>query len=324
LLDCSHFTGTGSGLLDISAVVGNNDEITGLSSHNGFLIVFCKNNIVIYQNADDPTVMSVADVINGVGCVARDSIQNTGTDLVFLSQSGVRSLARTIQEKSMPMRELSYNVRDTLVDTLNNEFVEDVKSVYFERDAFYLLQLPSSQIIYCFDMRNTLETGASKVTTWSGLNLKAFCTSETRRLFFGVLGGIAEYFGYLDGGQPFRMIYFSSSSDVTAPQTLKLLKKINITVLGNNSQEYTIKYGFDYKPTYSLRYASSEGDSSVSEYNIAEYGVGEYSGGLGVYKIRANVGGSGDIVKFGVETVINGAPVSLQQAQLYLKIGKLI
>jgi len=324
LLECSHFTGTGSGLLDISAVVGNNDEITALASHNNFLIVFCKNNIVIYQNADDPTIMSVADVINGVGCIARDSVQNTGTDLIFLSQSGVRSLSRTIQEKSMPMREVSYNVRDTLVDNVTNEISANIKSVYFERDAFYLLSLPSTQLIYCFDMRSVLESGASKVTTWNNNKYKAFCASETRRLFFGVAGGIAEYFGYLDGTTSYRMIYFTSNTDVTTPQTLKFLKKVNVIALGNASQQYVVKYGFDYAPTNSTRYYAKAAGNTSSEYNISEYNIAEYSGGLGVSQIKVNVGGSGSIVKFGIETDINGAPVSIQQAQIYLKIGKLI
>lgn len=323
LLDCSHFTGAGSGLLDISAVVGNNDEIVALASHNNFLIIFCKNNIVVYQNADDPTVMSVADVISGVGCIARDSVQNTGTDLVFLSQSGVRSFARTIQEKSMPMRELSINVRDTLLDNITNEFPANIKSVYFERDAFYLLLLPSTSSVYCFDMRTTLENGASRTTTWNNIAYKCFFASSTR-LFLGVDGGIAEYLGYLDGTEPYRMVYFTAYSDIATPQTLKILKKISVTVLGNSSQSFVVKYGFDYKPTNSTRYYTSTSSGLSSEYNIAEYGLSEFSGGLGVIVIKVNAGGTGDVLKFGIETDINDAPVSIQKAQVYLKVGKLV
>ncbi len=96
LLDGAAFTGTGSGLLDISSVVGNNDEITALAYHNSYLVIFCKNHIVIYQGANDPTTMTLADVVVGVGCIARDSVQSTGTDLIFLSKSGVRSFNRTV------------------------------------------------------------------------------------------------------------------------------------------------------------------------------------------------------------------------------------
>ena len=48
LLEGWDFAGAGSGILDISSVVGSNDEIVGLANHNGFLIIFCKNNILVF------------------------------------------------------------------------------------------------------------------------------------------------------------------------------------------------------------------------------------------------------------------------------------
>ena len=37
--------------------------------------------------------MSLEDVITGIGCLSRDSIKATGMDLIFMSQSGVRSFS---------------------------------------------------------------------------------------------------------------------------------------------------------------------------------------------------------------------------------------
>ena len=92
-------TGT-AGSLNISEIIGDGDPIVALASHNGFLIIFCQNRIVVYSSAQDPSALVLSDVVNGIGCVARDSVQNTGTDVVFLSATGVRSLTRTIQEIS--------------------------------------------------------------------------------------------------------------------------------------------------------------------------------------------------------------------------------
>ena len=324
LVDGSEFAGTGAGLLDISSVIGNNDEITAIADHNGFLVVFCKNNIVVYANADDPTNITLSDVITGVGCIARDSVQKTGTDLVFLSRSGVRSFSRTIQEKSMPMRELSINIRDEMVDNINNETLANIKSVYFERDAFYLLTFPSTNLIYCFDMRTVMENGGSRVTTWTGVDYKSFCATEDRNLLLGVAGGVATYRNYTDNGNPYRMVYFTSSTDMGAPSTLKFLKKASIVVIGNDTQDFVVKYGFDYTTTYTSRFYISDNSEVPSEYNISEYGIGEYTGGLKIDEARVNLGGSGRIVKFGIETEIDGAPVSIQKADVYLKLGKLL
>lgn len=317
-------TGVGSGLLDISAVVGNNDEIVAIKDHNKYLIIFCKNNIVVYANADDPTNITLADVVTGIGCLSRDTVQKTGTDLIFLSKSGVRSFNRTIEENSMPMRELSINIRDELVADLGNETISELKSAYFERDAFYLLSFPSTQKIYCFDMRQSLKNGGSRVTVWSRLPYKAFLSSETRQLYFGVAGGISEYRGYQDDGEQYRMIYFTSSTDVGGPSQLKVLKKVNLVVIANETQDFVIKYGFDYRTVYTPRIYFSNESQVPSEYNIAEYGIGEYTGGLLINTLQVNLGGAGRVVKFGVETEVNGSPVSIQKADLFFKMGKIL
>lgn len=321
LLDGHHYTGTGAGLLDVSAIVGGNDEIVALASHNNFLIIFMQNNIVVYSGADDPDTLQLSDVIRGVGCIARDSVQNTGTDLIFLSKSGVRSLARTIQEKSMPMRELSINVRDFLVRDIQNESLSSIKSAYFERDAFYLLNLPSTKQIYCFDMRVALPNGGSRITTWNTFYY-AFCATEARELYLGVKGGIAKYNLYQDNGVGYRMVYFTANTDVGQPSQLKFLKKGNVLIIGNTTQDVVIKYGFDYNTLFQNRVYFGNTSNSVSEYNIAEYNIGEYSGGLAILEARVNLGGSGRVVKLGIETIVDGSPISIQKVELFFKSGK--
>ena len=102
----------------------------------------------MYQNADDISNISLNDVIVGTGCIARDSVQVIGTDLVFLSDSGLRSLGRTIQEKSAPLRDLSKNVRDNFLALVAVENKEEIRSVYYEKEAFYLLTFPASAITF--------------------------------------------------------------------------------------------------------------------------------------------------------------------------------
>ncbi len=115
LLDGSDFNGGDSGSLALNSVFPNNDQIVALAAHNGFLIIFGSNNIAIYANPIDVTTLTLQEYIPNVGCIARDSVVSTGTDVIFLSNGGVRSLTRVIQEKSLPFRDLSKNVRDELM-----------------------------------------------------------------------------------------------------------------------------------------------------------------------------------------------------------------
>jgi hypothetical protein len=323
LLDGAMFTGTGSGLLDIETVVGNNDEIVGISSHNNFLVIFCRNNIVIYDSPNNPTNLVLADVITGVGCIARDSIQQTGTDLVFLSNSGVRSFNRVIQEKSMPMRDLSMNIRDDLLTFIEGEAANNIRSIYFERDALYLLTFPTPQATFAFDMSQQLDTGAARVTTWEGFLPKALLATKDRNLYLGLAGGVGKYSGYSDNGASYRLEYYTSSIDGGDPYSLKFLKKASVIVQSSGTQDIIFKYGFDYQTVYTSRTYTKDFLGTSSEYNISEYNIGEFTSGTAINTITMHLGGSGKVLQFGVELPILNAPVSLQQLSVYLKTGRM-
>ena len=323
LLDPTNFSSGSSGVLDISSVVGNNDEIVGLASHNGFLVILCKDNIVVYQGPQAPTTMSLYDVVSGVGCVSRDSIKSTGTDLIFLSKSGIRSLLRTIQEKSMPMRELSLNIRDDIIGYIALEpDVALIKSGYSESEAFYIILFPSSNIMIYFDLRMPLENGSARTTTWSltdGSVFKAFHETIDRTFKLGVKNGIGKYSGYLDNTSTYGFIYKSSFSDITQGQVVKkFLKKANLIVDGAGEQDFVFKYGYDY--TLNPRTVSvvrDLGTGIYAKYNTAGslYGTSLYaSPGLGIQIIKVALGGAG-------ETFANDN-VSIQKIDLFLKTGK--
>ena len=330
LVDPAQFSGTGSGLIDIASVVGNNDEVVALAQHNKYLVIFCKNNIVVYQGANDPTTMTLADTIKGVGCIARDSVQNTGNDLIFLSKSGVRSFNRTVQENSMPLRELSLNIRDDLVGYLTVETLNNIKSAYFERDAFYLITFPGSQTMVYFDLRNVLPNGAARTTLWNnnaGISYKAFCATEDRKLLLGVPNGMAEYSGYLDNTASYTFKYYTSNSDLGAPTQEKLLKKANLVVIGSGDQDFAFKYGYDYTLNLlSVNIVQNLGAKTFSKYNTtAKYNISKYaSAGIGVNTVSLPLTGSGKVLQFGVEATVNDNPVSIQKIDVYLKTGKIL
>jgi hypothetical protein len=330
LSDPSDFQASGSGILDISTVVGGNDSIVALEQHNNYLIIFCKHNIVIYEGAQSPSTMTLADVVRGVGCVARDSVQATGTDLIFLSNSGVRSFNRTIQEKSMPMRELSLNIRDDLVSFLAVETMNNVRSVYFEEEAFYLLMLPGSRTMIYFDMRSALPNGAARATFWrasDGVIYKAAVNTQDRKLLLGVPDGIAEYKGYRDNNSTYEFEYLTTASDLGGPTANKLLKRAELAVIGSGEQDFTFRYGYDYTLNLNTTTITRDfGVTSLSRFGMTFlYGVAKYSSvGIGIQNIKIPLGGSGKVVQFGINSTIDDEPLSVQKIDVYLKTGKTI
>ena len=315
------FSAGSSGTLDVSQVWPNGaDEIMGMAIHNHYLYVFGRRQILIYSHADDPTNLSLADTLTGVGCMARDSVVVTGSDILFLSDSGVRSMQRTIQEKSAPMRDLSLNVRDDIVGEIVLENEDDINAVYSDKDAFYLLALPTRGLVYCFDMRGTLQNGASRVTTWDGLIPYAMKYTRAKTLLLGKAGYVGTYSGYLDNGSSYLLKYYTNYFDFGSPTTLKILKKVGVTVIGGGGYPVVMRFGFDFSDILNSRNFNLA-NASVAEYNIAEYNIGEYGGSAFDNKI-INVGGTGRVLQLGFETTVNNKSISIQKLDVYVKAGR--
>ena len=320
--------GTGSaGSLDLTAIlVQGTDEIVGIGAQNGQLIVFCRNSIVVFGDTDsdtalDPSTIRLIEVINGVGCVARDTIRNTGIDILFLSADGLRSLGRVIQEKSLPMRDLSKNVRDDLVRNVSTETADNIKSVYFVDEAFYLLLLPTFKRVYCFDTRSALQDGSYRVTLWDNQTQSNMLATDDD-MYFLQANGFADYNGQQDNGNKYTMKYYTNYFDFDNASQVKILKRLAVTLIGGTGQDFVLKTGFDYSDAYNSSPASIQTATNY-EYGIAEYGTAEYSTGTLADNIRASLGGSGNVIQVGFEAVINGAPLSIQKLDIYIKKGRI-
>jgi hypothetical protein len=332
LLSGHKWTGGSSGSLNINTVWPSGaDNITGLAAHNNFLLIFGSRQILVYQGANDPTatspaVFALADTVSGIGCLARDSIQSTGKDVLFLSNSGVRSFARTIIEKSLPVGDISKNVRNDLIQILASETPANIKSVYSETKAFYLLALPSVNEVYCFDTRVQLQDGSFRVTIWDSIQPSALLSRRNGDLLLGKNGFVCKYGTFQDHTSAYRFMYFTNNADLGNQNVISILKQLKLIAIGGSNQTVTIKYGFDFAANYqSVNVVIPT--QSVAEYGIAEFGangvpLAEYVEGVALQTLSAPASGSGKIVQTGYESDINGASLSIQRIEIQSKDGR--
>lgn len=329
ILSGHKWSGGSTGSIDVSSVWPNGaDNVTGLASHNGFLFIFGKNNILVYSGAQDVLsagVFKISDSLTGIGCIARDTIQNTGSDVIFLSDTGVRSVLRTIQEKSAPFRDLSKNVRNDLMSAVAGETASTIKSVYSPFESFYLLTLPSLKAVYCFDMKATLQDGSSRVTIWDNIEPRSFCYLRDKSLLIGKAGYVGQYSGYQDNGSSYRFQYFTNHTDLGTPSASSVLKKLSVVVIGGSNQYVTLKWGYDFKENY-FSQNSKIPTQSVAQFGISEYNTSgvEYSDGITLQTLVAYPTGSGKVVQTGYEANINGSALSIQKIELQAKNGKIL
>lgn len=351
LLDGTDWNGADAGVLDMTSVWPDGDRITALAAFNGNLVVFGSRHIAIYTDGQgsklgiNPNQMYLADMLHKVGCIARDSVVNVDGDIWFLSEQGVQSLARLIQEKSNPLYNLSQPVEDYLRQFVNAcADLRDIRAAYSPKDRLYLLSLPltvsstEAGRAFAFDTRTGACTGewdlvprAMCVRVMPSLttsNLNAEDPDAWPRFLmarYANSGEIGYYNDYNDDGtETYDFLYWSGWLDLTQGQSLTLIPKImDVNALMDNDTNVQFLWSFDFSTTAQQRTLSFTDFAEAGLYNVGLFGVSLYGGGEQLREGRVNMAGTGEYIRLGIKATINGGLFSLQQLNSFIKIGRL-
>lgn len=355
LLIPAAWSGGSAGSLDFTNLwpVGN-DTITAIAAHNQKLIVFGKQSIMIFASsasdgrlANPATDLFLEDSIVDIGCVGKYAVTDTGADLWFVDSSGLRSLGRTIQEKSLPIGELSRNV--------GTQFRNNVRTVgantrleYDPDEAFVVCLLPEQPYIYVFDTRRLLPDGSARTTTWSNLPYRCAKYLTDGRLWFGNATTICHYTGFIDasselgvGGVPYRIRYYMHPQTFGDASKLKIPREADFIIAGGLGQLATCYWGFGYKYLFQSHvfrldsvtpdfysiidigdrfdWTPDDPDYDPETDDITEYGSGST---IGEYEIPLS--GSGTSLVIGLEVNVVGQQVSIQEINIQTLIGRIV
>lgn len=328
-------TGSGAGNIDMDSVwPQGQDVVVAMAFFNGSFIIFGKNKIIIYQDGSgsplgiNPATMVVTDSIVGVGCIARDSIQQVeGGDILFLSSSGVQSLRRLVIEKSNPMNNVSKHVRDYLNGLVAGVDPNSIRSIYSPEAAIYLLSLPTLSEAFAFSTISPLQDGAYRVTEWTGFTPSAGTRSLNGTLYAALptIGGkIGSYSGYQDNSSNYSFNFVSGWMDFgeDLASYLKIFKSIACFFWVSSNADMQINWGFDFDS--SLQSAPTTLTSAgASQWGQSQYNIDQWSGGIALKDITFPVSGSGQFMRVGAQANINGSAFAVQQLNLYVKIGRM-
>ena len=357
LLDGDDWTGGSTGAIDLKNVWGT-DEIVALAPFYGKLVIFGKNNIAIYNSPETVGSLALDEVIRGVGCVSRDSVQAIGDDLVFLSETGLRSLARTTEKDKLPLTDLSVNIKDTIIRNIGQS--TNVKSVYIESEGIYIMSFVDKNINYVFDFKHITPNEAPRITTWTfNLDREPASMIDTE-LYSGLLvgqkdGSIAGYEGYFDTDLAWvdsAVSYTNSSisSDISSTWiqmgeslSASLLKNMILVLEGGSGAILGLKWYKDFginpstttsitlKPatggTTSLWGASSSlfGATTATHTHVAATHPSNstYTPIYGLEEYRTALSGSAKHLKLNLSISSNGYDTAIQNLSIISKEGKI-
>jgi hypothetical protein len=326
-----------AGFFDLEAYWPNGfDRVIGLKAWNNYMVMFGERSILIYNISDSgPTTgASLADTIEGIGCIARDSIVPKGDDIMFADATGIRTLGRTIQEKSVPIGDLSYNVRNDFQFALEVEAQDDIKAVYHVEDSFYAVFLPSNPKTYVFDVRRMLDTGAARATQWVNITPRCAVRTRERTTYFGGLYGVYLYEGTEDAVRrtnaeevtltSINMSYVTHPQDFGAPSNLVFPKQVDVTVIGGRAVDLFLKWAYDYSNSFATK-SKFLTSGELTYWNMSEWDTtGEYTQGDLLQTPRFNIWGSGRNVKIGLDVASAGGPFSIQEINIQALNGRIL
>ena len=332
------------------------DSIVNIHAHNGFLLVFGRNSILVYANADSGNPAGILnqadsgiflqDTISNVGLVRRDAICNIGTDVLFVDDSGVRSLGRVIQEKSNPLQEPSLNIRREIQQVIQTEVLESpshsaIRFKYIPSESVAVLLFASLEIAYVFHTNMPSKTGGLKVTRWTGcfwndaIELKQ---AQEDIVFLGgkPTKGLMKYDGYLEGNgdsdpEPYIMRYESMALALgQSPMQTTIPKSVHYVCMGEFIPgQANALWGFSDRMIGSREFQIEvEGGSEYSVNEFTDDGseelAGYYPDGGPYYKgYKINTTGSGELFRVGFEVKVQGGRYALQEIDINSAIGRL-
>lgn len=343
------WNGVGSGSINMRSVWGF-DEIVSLSSFNGKLIIFGKQNIAIYNDPSDPSAGSFGldEVIHGIGCVARDSVQAFGDDILFLSSDGVRSLNRTKIQDKMPLTDLTKNVKNDIIKNITASSTGSVKGQYNHAGGYYILSFTDLNETYILDFKAINPDGTPRITKWntdairapksflslpSGTLYMGLGSSTTGHTFNGVIAKYDDYYdldysGSTPSNQTYQTVFKTVWMDFGNPYTAKLLKKFSVVIDGGREQDVTVKWFRDYNgtigdsATFSLSPIAG-GITALYGASTSLYGAVKYAPLFFPKEYKLNLSKAAKVVQIEMTNLIKGFKGSLQSMTVLAKEGKI-
>ena len=337
-------TSTDPAFFDFTNVWPETDTVQALQAFNKRIIVFGKKNILVLEDPDgtelgiDPLAIRVVDTLAGIGCLGRELVQNVEGDLWFLGSQGLHSFTRVIQEKSNPLDNIAPQVQDFLRDALEDDSIDltRARSFYSPKDRFFLLSLPKDLGVpgtefgfaVIFDTRGKLDDGSVRcMGTWNSLvPTSGFILDSDKEFYFSSFASVGElgkFGGYDDNGSAYFFEYESGWIDITnGSGFLVIPKRIEGLLFTEATATVTFKWAFDFASSFRNQSINFVGAIGVSEYGEGEWGEAEFGGGAQLRQGKVAGRGTGEFIKLAVTTSIDGAPVSIQQLDIFAKLGR--
>ena len=318
--DVNDFTAAkGAGSISVTGV------ITGLKVFREQLYVFCENAIfrIVGNSISD---FQMQPVTTNVGCVAPQSIQEVGGDLIFLAADGLRTIAGTEKIGDVELGVISRNVQRRFTSLNLGTAASTIVSVVVKAKTQYRIFFSEAND----EADSTGVIAVFKGDRWEYSDIKGIkpnCADSgyINNVEFVIHGGHDGYIYKQEAGNTFtnagddslsiQARFKSAHLTMGDPGIRKRLHRaiINYRPEGSLSTNLGLEYDFGSSDTPNPASISFEGTADLAIYGGSTYGTTQY-GGAEFVLIRQPITGSGFAVavQFTEKSDETSAPYSLR------------
>ncbi len=265
------------------------------------------------------------DVTNNIGCIARDSVIEINSNIVFFAPDGVRTVAGTEKIGDVEIGPFSDNIHNTITNITNSLSLGELRSVVLRDKTqfrYFISNDVSSRndaygIIGCVDHKKAdwefMEINGFEVSCcWSGYN------DEGEEI---VLHGDYDGFVYYQengsdfDGDDITAIYTGPYLDLGDTTVRKLFRRVDLFTRAEGSFEANLEVSYDWGDSDAINppayVVTSTGGVAMYDSGLS-YDDGALYGGTSQPVFKTNIQGSAFSAAISITSTGNDPPHTLQ------------
>jgi hypothetical protein len=284
---------------------GSADYIVGLMPFfDNQLVVFNRNSIMLISGTNDPVNGKTSIVTTEVGCVARDSIVQVGSNVFFLSDNGVYGASfqdlYNLRGNNSPLSEPI----DKTISEINRDIWDKSTAVYFDNKYYIavplnkynengeLVRATGNNAILIFNFINKQWESIDTIDDprFDIQNLIISGNGDSRAVFLvNSLGGVHKVESRLDGVDRIALVDETKSIDVSGTMVTRQYNVDSLDRKKWNSYEMFIESSPERSSNFNISAETENLDYNVNLGTLADANGGDLPAGEDV-SIRGRIG----------------------------------
>lgn len=147
---------TAEGYIDFKYVLKTGDELLDIATYVDLLVFYFRNHIVIYSGQTPSGVsadFAMVQRINDLGIVDTDLVMDLGTDQVFLTRAGFRSLRQIVTTGNLNMQSISQVEDPAITDAIRGNSSGNYAVAHYEKLSWYMALIHDTVWIYSYTFK---------------------------------------------------------------------------------------------------------------------------------------------------------------------------